>query len=328
MIGNTIEAAADIGGISAALTIFIPVPRGAVAAGVSAAILAMQIWGSYTLIRNVFRFLALALLAYVGAALLARPALGDVVRGTLMPQLTFDREFLGLLVAVIGTTLSAYLYTWQSNEEVEEEIAIGRQRLEERIGTTREELHNATWDIAWGMVFSNVVMYFIILATASPLFKAGHKEVASAVDAAEALRPLAGDAAALLFAAGIVGVGFLAVPVMTAGAAYDLCQTLGWKHGLYARPSEAPRFYLSIVALTLVALAMNFVGINPMKALVVAGVVQGFSTPPLLLLIMVTTNDRRLMGEWVNGRAVNVLGWTTTVLVFAATAAFVASWIV
>jgi Mn2+/Fe2+ NRAMP family transporter len=327
MIGNTIEAAADIGGMAAALAVFAPVPHAAVVSGVTVAILIMQIWGSYTLIRNVFRFLALALLGYVAAALLAKPSLDDVVRGTFVPHLQFDREFLALLVAVIGTTLSAYLYTWQSNEEVEEEIAMGRTRLEDRIGTTQAELRHTRWDVASGMVFSNVVMYFIILATASTLFKAGQHHITSAAQAAEALRPLAGPAASLLFAAAVVGVGFLAVPVMTTGAAYDLSQARGWKHGLNAKPAEAPRFYAAIVLLTLIALAMNFAGINPMRALVVAGVVQGFSTPPLLLLIMLTTNDRRVMGQWVNTRGVNILGWTTTVLVFSATAALVASWL-
>jgi Mn2+/Fe2+ NRAMP family transporter len=327
IIGNTIEAAADVGGMAAALTLFVPVSRGVVVLAVTAAILAMQFWGSYVLIRNVFRVLALGLLAYVAAAILARPSLGDVVRGTFIPRLRFDREFLGLLVAVVGTTLSAYLYSWQSNEEVEEEIAMGRRRLAERKGTTRAELRETAWDVAWGMIFSNVVMYFIILAAAATLFSHGVKDITSAADAAEALRPLAGDAAAFFFAAGIIGAGFLAVPVMTTGAAYDLCQTLKWKHGLYAKPSKAPRFYAAIAVFTSIALGLNFVGINPMKALVVAGVVQGFSTPPLMLLIMLTTNDRKVMGRWVNSRASNVLGWTTTVLIFAASAALVASWV-
>jgi NRAMP (natural resistance-associated macrophage protein)-like metal ion transporter len=327
IIGNIIEAAADVGGMAAALTLFVPVSRGVVVLAVTAAILAMQFWGSYVLIRNVFRVLALGLLAYVAAAILARPSLGDVVRGTFIPRLRFDREFLGLLVAVVGTTLSAYLYSWQSNEEVEEEIAMGRRRLAERKGTTRAELRETAWDVAWGMIFSNVVMYFIILAAAATLFSHGVKDITSAADAAEALRPLAGDAAAFFFAAGIIGAGFLAVPVMTTGAAYDLCQTLKWKHGLYAKPSKAPRFYAAIAVFTLIALGLNFVGINPMKALVVAGVVQGFSTPPLMLLIMLTTNDRKVMGRWVNSRASNVLGWTTTVLIFAASAALVASWV-
>jgi Mn2+/Fe2+ NRAMP family transporter len=294
----------------------------------AASILALQVWGSYTLIRNVFRWLALALLAYVGSAILARPEIGPVLKGTFIPVVRFNREFLSILVAVIGTTLSAYLYTWQSNQEVEEEIAMGRRRLSQRKGATDEELRHSRWDVLSGMFFSNVVMYFIILSTASTLYKAGQREVDSAAQAAAALQPLAGPAAGILFALGIVAVGFLAVPVMTTGAAYDLCQALGWKHGLYAKPAEAKGFYWTIAGFTAVAAGMNFFGVNPMKALVFAGIVQGFSTPPLLLLIMLMTNDRAIMGDRVNTPAMNVLGWITTVAIFAATAGLVVSWFI
>jgi NRAMP (natural resistance-associated macrophage protein)-like metal ion transporter len=328
LIGNTIEAAADLGAMAAAITMFVPIPIPLVVIGIAAVILALQVWGSYQLIRNVFRWLALALLAYVGAAWLAKPDLGEVLRGTFIPQIQFNQEFLSLLVAVIGTTLSAYLYTWQSNQEVEEEIAKGRTTLEQRRGTTDLELRHTRRDIVIGMAFSNLVMYFIILATASTLYKAGQHDIASAAEAAEALRPLAGDAARVLFAVGLIAVGFLAVPVMTTGAAYDLAQVLGWKHGLHARPRQAKLFYAAITGFTLLAVCMNFFGFNPMKALVWAGIVQGFSTPTLLLLIMLMTNRRDIMGERVNSRALNVLGWLTTAAVFAATFALVLSWII
>src|SRR6266478_3954420 len=167
----------------------------------------------------------------------------------------------------------------------------------------------AAWDVGIGMLFSNVVMYFIILATAATLFKAGKTDITSAADAAQALRPLAGNAAGILFALGIIGVGFLAVPVMTGGAAYDLCQTVGWKYGLNKRPAQAKRFYMAIVGFTILGVGMNFLGINPMKALVWAGIVQGFSTPPLMLLILFITNNPAIMGKRVNSRAMNTLGW-------------------
>lgn len=327
MIGNTIEAAADIAGIAAAIGTLVAWPIGLTATIVTAAIVLLQLFGSYPLIRSTFRFLALALLAYVASAFLARPPLGPVLQGTFVPRVEFTREFLSILVAIIGTTLSAYLYTWQSNQEVEEEIAMGRRRLSDRQGATPAEIRHTVWDIVIGMTFSNVIMYFVILSTAATLYVAGRQDVSSAAEAAEALRPMAGKAAGLLFAIGLAGVGFLAVPVMTAGAAYDLCQTLGWKHGLFARPAEAPRFYAAIVGFSLVALALNFIGINPMKALVFAGIVQGFSTPPLLLLIMLTTNDRAEMGEWANGRLIRTLGWVTTAAVFAATGGLVVTWL-
>jgi Mn2+/Fe2+ NRAMP family transporter len=327
LIGNTIEAGAGLGAIAAATGMLLPAPRGIIIAMVTALILALQLWGSYGLIRNIFRWLALALLAYVGAAVLARPDWNAVARGTLMPTLRFDETFLSLLVAVIGTTLSAYLYTWQSNQEVEEEIEQGRTRLSQRRGATEEELRDTRADILVGMTFSNVVMYFVILATGATLYATGQHEISSAAEAAEALRPLAGNAAAALFAAGIVGVGFLSVPIMTTGAAYDLAQVCGWKHGLHARPAEARKFYAAIAGFTMIGMSLNFFGLNPMKALVWAGIVQGFSTPPLLLLIMRLTNSREVMGTHVNGRALNALGWFTTTAIFSATAGLVLTWI-
>lgn len=327
LVGNTIEAGADIGGMAAAAGIFVPLPRAVIVIATTLLILALQVWGSYQLIRNIFRWLALALLAYVVSALLAMPDFGQVLKGTLVPRLAFSRESLSMLVAVIGTTLSAYLYTWQSNQEVEEEIAMGRRRLADRKGATREELRQTRWDIVFGMLFSNIIMYFIILSTASTLFAHGQRNVETAADAAQALQPFAGNAAGLLFATGVLAVGFLAVPVMTTGAAYDLCQTLGWKHGLHAKPSEAKRFYLVIAGFTVAAMCMNFAGFNPMRALVFAGIVQGFSTPPLMLLIMLLTSNRRIMGKAVNGWTITVLGWATTAAIFAATIGLVWTWI-
>ncbi|RRA47352.1 Nramp family divalent metal transporter [Acidipila sp. EB88] len=327
LVGNIIEAGADIGGMAAALAILVHVPQPLLLIGITTVALVLQIWGSYAVIRNVLRVLAMSLLAYVFSAFLAHPKLAAVVHGTLVPTLHFNRDFLSILVAIIGTSLSAYLYTWQSNEEVEEKIAAGQVRLEQRRGTTDAELRTSFWDVAFGMLFSNVVMFFIILATAATLFVAGHHTIHSAADAAQSLRPLAGNFAGLLFSLGIIGVGFLAIPVMTTGAAYDLCQSTGCRNGLSYRPREARLFYGAITLFTLLAMGLNFLGINPMRALVVAGIVQGFSTPPLMLLIMLMCNRRSIMGDRVNGRAINVLGWITTALIFAASVCLVGSYL-
>ncbi|HPQ17357.1 MAG TPA: divalent metal cation transporter, partial [Bryobacteraceae bacterium] len=295
--------------------------------GTTFVILTLQCLGSYTLIRNTFRWLALALLAYIGSAALARPDWAAVLKGTLIPAIHFNREFLQLLVAVIGTSLSAYLYTWQSNMEVEEAIAHGHAGAPGRRDVTDRELRRARWDTIAGMLFASIVMYFIILSTGSTLFPAGKTEISTAAEAAQALRPLAGDAAGLLFAIGVVAVGFLAVPVMTIGAAYDLAQTFGWKNGLYAKPSEAKKFYAAIFAITLAGMSMNFFGINPIKALIWAGIVQGLLTPPLMLLIMLMTNNKAIVGGRVNSRAMNVLGWITTIATFAASIGLLITWI-
>lgn len=326
IIGNIIEAGADIGGMAAALGLLVPLPRWAILVGVTAAALTFQILGSYTFIRNVLRVLAMSLLAYVASALMARPHWGLVLRGTLIPHLHFDREGLMMIVAIIGTSLSAYIFTWQSNEEVEEKIAAGHRTLRQRRGATPTQLRQSFWDVVFGMVFSNLVMYFIMLATAATLFVSGHRGIESASDVALALKPVAGKYASALFAIGIIGVGMLAVPVMTTGAAYDICQAAGARTGLSLKPNEAKLFYFAITVFTLAAMVLNFLGINPMRALVFAGIVQGFSTPPLMVLIMVMTNRRKIMGDRTNRLVINILGWGTTAVIWAASIGLIISY--
>jgi Mn2+/Fe2+ NRAMP family transporter len=204
---------------------------------------------------------------------------------------------------------------------------MGRRRLLDRRGTTKAELTHSAHDVALGMFFSSLVMYFIILSTGATLFRAGKFDINTAAEAAQALQPLAGKFAELLFTIGVFGVGFIAVPVMTAGAAYDFCQTFHVKHGLHTPPRQARGFYAVILVITAIAMGMNFLGINPMKALVWAGIVQGLSTPFLMLLLMRMTNNRRIMGRWVNTRALNILGWLTTVAIFIAAAGLIYFWI-
>ncbi|HZT27568.1 MAG TPA: divalent metal cation transporter [Pseudolabrys sp.] len=325
--GNVIEAAANLGGIGAAVNLFVPVPISAIVVAVAAAILGLQFAGSYGLLRRIFRWLALALFAYVGAAILARPDLRALTAGTFVPHVTLTTDFLSMVVACIGTSLSAYIYTWQSNQEVEEQIRQGRRKVEQRRGASEETLRRTGVDVAIGMLFSNAILYCIILSTGAALHDAGTTNIQTAADAARALEPFAGYWAKILFALGIVGVGFLAVPVMTIGAGYDLAQGLGKHSSLHAETEDAPFFYTTIVAVTAVAVLLNFLGFNPMKALVWSGVVQGFSVPPLLLLIMLITGSRRLMLGQPNGRMASVLGWATTLATFAAAIGLVATWV-
>jgi Mn2+/Fe2+ NRAMP family transporter len=325
-LGNIIEAAADLGGVGAALHLLIPLPVPMIVMGTAAIIFAIQYFGSYTLIRSVFRWLALVLFAYVAAAILARPDPLEVLRATFIPRIEFSAEFIGLVVACIGTSLSAYVYTWQSNQEVEEQIAIGRRRLSQRKGATRREMKATSRDVLTGMIFSNIILYFIIMSTGLTLHPAGQTEIETAADAAAALEPLAGPAAKYLFTAGVVGVGFLAIPVMTTGAAYDVVQGMGREGSLHDAPSENALFYGIIAIVTALAVGMNFLGFNPMRALVWSGIVQGFSVPPLLLLMMLLTNSRKVVGARTNGRVTNALGWITTVVTFLCTVALVVTW--
>jgi Mn2+/Fe2+ NRAMP family transporter len=324
--GNIIEAAADLGGIGAALNLLIPIPVPVIVVGTAAIIFAIQYFGSYTMIRHIFRWLALVLFAYVAAAIMARPDPLEVLRATFIPRIQLSAEFLSLVVACIGTSLSAYVYTWQSNQEVEEQIAIGRHRLWQRKGASRREMQRTSRDVLTGMIFSNIILYFIILATGLTLHPAGQTEIETAAQAAAALEPLAGPAATYLFAAGVVGVGFLAVPVMTTGAAYDVVQGMGKEGSLHDHPSENKLFYGIIAFVTALAVGMNFLGVNPMRALVWSGIVQGFSVPPLLLLMMLLTNKRQVVGARTNGRWTNFLGWTTVIATSLCTAALVVTW--
>ena len=325
-VGNIIEAAADLGGIGAALGLFLPVPVPLIVTGTAAVIFTLQYWGSYTLIRRVFRWLALILFAYVAAAVMARPDPAEVLRATFVPGLKIDAQSLSLIVACIGTSLSAYIYTWQSNQEVEEQIAIGR-RLRQRKGASVAEMKRTSREALTGMIFSNLILYFILRATGATLHPAGQTGIESAADAAAALEPVAGEAAKLLFAAGIVGVGFLAVPVMTTGAAYDLVQGMGREGSLHDAPDENRLFYAIIAAVTLLAIMLNFLGFNPMKALVWSGIVQGFSVPPLLFLMMLLTNRPGVVGARTNGRWTNMLGWTTTGVTFHCALSLASSWL-
>jgi Mn2+/Fe2+ NRAMP family transporter len=213
-------------------------------------IVVLQVWGSYKLISRVFKWLTLALFAYVGAAFLARPNWSEVLKATLIPQMQFNGKYLLILVAILGTTISPYLFFWQASQEVEEERKLGRKTLKAREGATYAELKHAAWDTNIGMFFCNLIFYFVIVAAAATLHTAGKTDIQSAADAAQALRPLAGNAASLLFAVGIIGAGFLAVPVLTGASAYAVCEAFGWECSLDDKPREAKHFYIVIALST------------------------------------------------------------------------------
>ncbi len=325
VLANTLNAGADIGAIAAAINLLVPISAVWFVVPVSFGIIALQVLGSYHLIEKVFKWLALALLAYIGAALFARPELIKVLAGTLIPSVRLDPAYIGILVALLGTTISPYLFFWQASQEVEEQISIGRRLLRQRQGASRFELKYALWDTMAGMVFSEIVAYFIILTTGATLFVAGKHDVASATDAAQALRPLAGDASALLLAVGLIGAGVLAVPVLTGSAAYGVTEAFGWRSGLNSKPTRAPQFYLVILAATLVGMAINFLGINPITALVISAVLNGVVAAPLIVLVMLVSNDRNVMGERTNGRLLNFVGWATAVVMSIAVLGLIAT---
>lgn len=326
VVANTINAGADIGAIAQAIAMLAHVNGVTLVVPIALLLLAFQIFGSYRLIERTFKWLALTLLAYIGAAFFARPNVLEVLRGTFVPTLRVDGRFLSTLVALLGTTISPYLFFWQSDQEAEEERSMGRAPLFERQGAAPEELRAAAIDVNIGMALSNLVMYFIILATAATLFKAGKTHIQSATDAAQALRPLAGDGAYWLLALGLIGSGFLAVPILTSSAAYAVAEALGWYYGLDRRPGRARGFYAVIAASTLVGMLVNYLGINPIDALFWTAIINGMLAPPLLVIIMVVSNNRAIMGPWVNGWLTNLLGWGATVVMFGAAIGLIVTW--
>jgi NRAMP (natural resistance-associated macrophage protein)-like metal ion transporter len=312
---NTINVGADLGAIAASINMLVPaLPIPLLVLPIALAILALQIWGSYRLIAQLFKWLTLALFAYIGSAILARPDWGEVLRATFIPTISPDRAFLLAFVAILGTTISPYLFFWQASEEVEEEVAMGRTQLWRRRGASDRELEYAAVDVNVGMGFSALVMYFIILASAATLHEAGKTDIKSATDAAEALRPLAGDLSSVLLAVGLIGSGVLAVPILSGSAAYALSEAFGWRYGLDQNPGRARQFYAVIVLATLIGVGIDYLGINPIDALFLTAVINGFVAPPLLVMIMLIANNRKIMGKRTNSRLANVLGWGAAIL--------------
>ncbi len=326
VVANTINAGADIGAIAAAINLLLPVPIWVMIIPVALLILALQIWGSYKLISNIFKWLTFALFAYIGSVFFANPNWGDVLRGSFIPSFSFDGKFLSILVAILGTTISPYLFFWQASQEVEEEISMGRKQLWQRKGATDQELKYATWDVNIGMLFSNAVMYFIILSTAATLFTHGKHDIQSATDAAQALQPIAGNAAGLLLGVGLIGSGLLAVPILTGSAAYAVAEMFGWRHGFDEKPGRAKQFYAVIAAATIIGMLINFIGINPIDALFWTAVINGVLAPPLLVIIMLVANNKQVMGKRVNNRWSNAVGWVTTAVMFAAAIGLFFTW--
>lgn len=326
LIANTINIGTDIAAIGAAINIFIPIPISILVVPVAVSILSLQIFGSYRLIVKIFKWLTLSLFAYVFAALLARPDWSAVLWATLIPEIHLTGDYLTILVALLGTTISPYLLFWEASEEVEEEIAAGRTRLEDRIGATTAEIKDETFDNAIGMIFSNVVAYFVVLAAGATLFKAGATDIQSAAQAAETLRPLAGDLASVLFTLGIIGTGLLAIPVLAGSSAYAVAETFRWNGGLDEKPLLAIKFYGVIVASVIAGVLIDFTDINPISALFWTAVINGVIAPPLLVLMMLVSNNRKIMGEWTNSPLTNVLGWLAAAVMFAAAIAMFATW--
>jgi NRAMP (natural resistance-associated macrophage protein)-like metal ion transporter len=320
VVANTINVGADLGAIADAAGIVIGTPLPWLVIPIAVGLLALEVFASYRIIERIFKYLTLALFAYVVDAVVIHPPLSETLRATIVPTISLDRDYIATIVAILGTTISPYLFFWQTSHEVEEEKAAGKKTRAQRRGTTWYELRIATIDVNLGMLFSNLVMYFIILATALTLHANGKTDVSTGAEAAQALSPIAGDFAGVIFAVGMIGAGFLAVPILSGASAYAVSETFGWREGLDENWRRAKPFYGVVAAATLVGLVIPLTGIKPIDALFFTAILNGIAAPPLLVVIMLAARNRKVMGRETIGPVLTALGWIVTIAMFAALA--------
>lgn len=304
LIANTINIGADLAGMADAAEMLTHLSSHlwvlVFAVGISWATVRLR----YFQIARILKWLALILFAYVIDAFVIHPDWSVALRNTFIPSMPHGKEGWQTLVAILGTTISPYLFFWQASQEVEEEKAAGRNTLARRKGATIDEIRIRKFDVGIGTFFSNLVMYFIILSTAFTLHRSGKTDIETSKDAAMALLPLAGPMAYALYTVGIIGVGLLAIPTLTGSAAYAFAETLGWRQGLDKHLNQARSFYLVILASTVAAVIMDFANISPVKALYWTAVINGLLAPFLLVGILIIACDNKLM----SGQCSSILG--------------------
>jgi len=322
LIANVFNIAADLSGMAGATQMLTGVPPLVSVPVLGMLILLGTVYAAYATFARYLKWLTAALLAYVITAFLVKPDWGAVAHATLIPHIRWDSLYVTTMVAVLGTTISPYLFFWQASHEVEEEKAQGRRTVAARRGASAHELTDARLDVTAGMLFSNLVMFFIMLTTGATLHASGRREIETAREAAEALRPLAGDGAYLLFGVGLIGTGLLAVPILAASASFAIAEVFGWRSGLDLTPRRGRYFYIVFGGAVIAGMALNLAGTSPIRMLFLSALLNGLLAPPLLLLVMLVGSNPAVMGKSTNGPWLNALGWLTTALMFAAAVAF------
>lgn len=321
LVANIINLAADLGAMGAALQLVVGGDTRLWAALFGAACIALQLLADYRVTVAVLKWLTLSLFAYVGVVLVVDMPWGEVARGLVVPHIDLHNGSLQVLVAVFGTTISPYLFFWQSTQEAEE-IALKPEAQALLIAPeqAKEEVRRIRFDTWIGMGFSNLVGLFVMLTAAATLHVHGITDIQTASDAAQALKPLAGPFAFALFALGIIGTGMLAVPVLAASSAYAVGEALNWHIGLGRRPREAKAFYATLAGATLIGTLMNFTGIDPMKALFWSAVLNGVIAVPLMFVMMHMASSKRIMGEHTIPTPLKIMGWIATLVMTAVVA--------
>lgn len=331
LIANVFNLGADLGAMAKAAQLIVPSTPFLIAIiGFTIISLGLQIFVSYSRYARYLKYLSFVLLLYVATAFVI-PDLDwrAIIHQTILPNLYFSKSSLFLICAILGTTISPYLFFWQTSQEVEDRhlAAKSNHQLQARLRhheLQKKEVRKMRTDVWLGMLLSNAVMFFIIVTCAATLFPAGI-QVATAEDAAVALRPIAGQQAYILFALGIIGTGMLAVPVLAGSSAYALAEAFGWKSGLYKKLNHAHAFYGVIIIAMLCGLVMNFTGIDPIKALIYSAVLNGLIAPIILFFVVRISSNRELMGQWTNGVYTRLVGWIVIALMTISGAAAILS---
>jgi len=276
-------------------------------------LLGLIIYLPYKKIFSILKYLCIVLLVYLIVPFLYKQDWMAILKGTFIPSIEFNKDFIGVLVAILGTTISPYLFFWQATLEVE-----NLKQKKKEIVINKRIMDNMKQDVNFGMFFSNLVMFFIILTAGTVLFNGGIHQIDTVEQAAQALRPLAGNAAYLLFAIGVIGTGLLAIPVLSGSLSYIVTETFGWEKGLDKKFHEAKAFYIIMASSLVLGLSMNYIGISPIKALIYSAILYGLTAPVLIAIILHIANNKKVMGEFVNNTRANILGFTTLALMTAA----------
>ena len=326
VVANTVNIGADLGGMGKVSEMVTGISATYWTPAYAIVIGSFLVWSSYNSVAKIFKWLTLVLFAYLGAAFLAKPDWAAVLRFTFLPHLEMSSEYWATLVAIFGTTISPYLFFWQASEEVEEERKEGLTSLKQRQGTTQEALRRSRRDVITGMFFSNLVMYFIILTAAATLHAQGKTHITEAREAAEALRPLAGNGAYWLFSLGLIGAGMLGVPVLAGSSAYAIAEAAKWRGSLSDRPRRSRNFYAVIAAGLALGLAMDYAGFNAVSMLFWSAVLNGVLAPPLIVIVLLLCNSRKVMGARRNPAWLSFLGWIAVAVMTAAAAVMFVTW--
>jgi len=327
LVANNINLGADLGAMAAALQLLIGGPFGLYVVGFAIGCTLLEVYSRYERYVAVLKWISFALLAYVAVALVVDVPWRVVLHNTLVPNFSMSTDYVVAVVAVLGTTITPYCFFWQSSEEAEEEqINPLAHPLIEAPQEAPAEISRMRFDTYVGMAYSNIISLFIIVSTAATLHEHGITDIQTSAQAAEALRPIAGVFTFALFATGIIGIGLLAVPVLAGSGAYALGETLGWPVGLDRKPLDAKGFYATIAVSTLIGIAINFIGLDPIKALFWSAVINGVVAVPLMAIIMLMAMRLDVMGRFILPRPLWAMGWVCTLAMAIAVAIMFATW--